>query len=107
MRRLLLVEPDGRATLCDPDSGVRTTLDAPERATGEAGTGRSVVRTAAWSAPGGWAACALDAVELDGTRELRLHHRADPGATEVLASELTAFYLCPSPCGRFLAHLSP
>ena len=46
-RRLLLVEPDGRATLCDPDSGVRSTLDAPDTAEAEAGGGRSVVRTAA------------------------------------------------------------
>jgi TolB protein len=105
MRRLLLVEPDGRVTLCDLDSGERVGLNS-------AGSGEELVgprtgtRTAAWSPAGQWAACALDAVELDGVHELRVHH-LDSGKVEVVASELTAFYVCPSPCGRYVGHLSP
>jgi TolB protein len=89
--------------MCDLDSGDRVGLGGSE----PSGLGRrSAARTATWSPRGRWAACALDAVELDGVRELRVHH-ADSGQVQTVASELSAFYLSASPCGRYLGHLSP
>jgi TolB protein len=106
MRRLLLVETDGRAALCDLDSGERQLL-ASDGSTGEAmAASPATARTVAWSPAGQWAACALDALELEGVRELRVHHQAS-GHVHTVASELSAFYVSPSPCGRYLGHLSP
>lgn len=108
MRRLLLVDPAGRVSLsgleAEPDPATPARAGAPTPS-GAAGQGAQV-RTAVWSTAGGWAAYAVDSVDLDGPRELRVLP-ADGSPERVLASSLTAFYLCPSPCGRWLSHLSP
>src|SRR4051812_17561332 len=104
MRRLLLVDPGGRVALGDVDSQAIRHLgdDHESAATGPRGHVRSTV----WSPAGQWAAYALDSEELDGPREVRVHE-VGPHSDRVLATALTAFYLCPSPCGRYLSHLSP
>jgi TolB protein len=107
MRRLLLVDPGDGAVLSDLDDGTRVRL-GPSRGPGPA----ERTRTAVWSAAGRWAAWAVESGEARGVpegdevQEVRLF---PPGADEprVLASALTAFYLNPSPCGRYLSHLSP
>ncbi|MFN0028816.1 MAG: hypothetical protein ACKV2O_16770 [Acidimicrobiales bacterium] len=121
LRRLLVIDPAGVValnTLDATDGTDRQVLSArPPSAPGRAST---QVRTAVWSPAGQWAAVALDSDDLDGPREVRLHHvgsgpsaeddqpNADaPAASTVIADGVTAFYLCPSPCGRFLSHLSP
>ncbi|MFN0089740.1 MAG: hypothetical protein ACKVWR_05635 [Acidimicrobiales bacterium] len=98
MRRVLVIDPIGGVALENLDAGERLVL-------GEAPAGR-VVRTAVWSASGRWAAWALDTDEPDGLGELRSRPEHAPEAT-VVASALSAFYLCPSPDGRSLSYLSP
>jgi Tol biopolymer transport system component len=85
--------------------GTGEIVGTPGAAAGSAG-GPAPVRTAVWSSAGRWAAYAVDADDLDGPHELRLHDPAS-GTTRLIATALTAFYLCPSPCGRYLSHLSP
>lgn len=100
MRRLLVVEPGGRVLVRDLDDGAELLLADVERQ-------RSAqVRSAVWSAAGQWAGYAVDAEDLDGPRQVCVQELgwAD---VRVLATELTAFYLSPSPCGRYLSHLSP
>jgi hypothetical protein len=106
MARLLLVDALDRAALSELDGGGHILLD--ERASGGAGE-RVRVRTAVWSSAGQWAACAVDAGDPDGVHEVRLFPAGGDRNEEgrVVASALLAFYLCPSPCGRFLSHLSP
>ncbi|MDH4144624.1 MAG: hypothetical protein OEY23_05575 [Acidimicrobiia bacterium] len=101
MSELLVVDASGQAALIDLDTGERTRVGAgppPRRPT--------PVLTAAWSPAGEWAAVAVASVEPGGPQELLVHDRHAPTA-RVLAAQLTAFYLCPSPSGRFLSHLSP
>lgn len=104
MRRLLLVEPGGRVVLCDLDNGERVEMDGV--AGGSPSGGSSPARTAAWSAAGQWVGYALDAVELDGAHEVRVRH-LESDTDRMVESELTAFYMSPSPDGRYLGHLSP
>lgn len=66
---------------------------------------RSAVTTAAWSAQGQWTAWSVDSEFAEGLRELRLHDEATD-QSRVLVESISAFYLYPSPCGRFLSHLS-
>lgn len=101
MRRLLLIDPGGRAVLHHLDSGERNQLDISD-----SGGVLASARTATWSTAGQWAAFAVDTPDLDGVHEVRLRDAAT-GEVRVTAAELTAFYLCPSPCGRYLSHLSP
>jgi len=99
----------------DLDSGARFAFD--DFPTAGAAPGRRTARTAAWSAAGQWTAWALtgddDADPGPGERsepselgEIRLHLE-DTDTNRIVARALTAFYLCPSPCGRYLSHLSP
>ena len=104
MRCVLLIDPMGRVIVSDLDSGARFAFD--ERPTVGGAEGRAPARTAAWSATGQWTAWALDEEDPDGTRELRLHIE-DRESNQVLAHATSAFYLYPSPCGRYLSHLSP
>jgi Tol biopolymer transport system component len=107
MGRLLLVDPGGRVELCDVDSGQREPLSRPGADPAQRPSGTPTpARTAAWSPSGQWVACALDAVELDGAHDVAVHHVGSDRA-EIVAAETTAFYLCPSPGGRYLGHLSP
>ena len=62
--------------------------------------------SAVWSPAGEWTAWSVDSERPEDAHELRLHDEATD-STRVLASWLTPFYLCPSPCGRYLSHLSP
>ena len=104
MRCLLVIDPGGRVVLGDVDSGVRVQVGGERPAPPQAR--RSQARTAVWSPAGQWTAWSLDSQELDGVREVCLHDEGSD-TTRVIASELTAFYLSPSPCGRYLSHLSP
>ena len=104
MRCLLLIDPGGRVIVGDLDSGARFAFDDLPTAGGAGG--RTPARTAAWSRTGQWTAWALDDEDPDGTRELRLHVE-DTESNQVLLRGVSAFYLCPSPCGRYLSHLSP
>lgn len=113
LRRLLVIDPAGAVALDTLDATVghsRQLLSArPPRA---AGAAPAQVRTAVWSPAGQWAAVAMDSEDVDGVREVRLHRTGADGpstapASTVLAAGVTAFYLCPSPCGRYLCHLSP
>lgn len=121
MRCLLVIDPVGRVVLGDVDTGARIVVgndtDIPVRTvTGAAPAGaQGRARTAVWSAAGQWTAWSVDAGNNEGDdeepdgdvlQEVRIHHEAS-NLTEVVASSVTAFYLCPSPCGRFLSHLSP
>ncbi len=100
MRCLLFVDSAGALVLGDVDSGVNVPI-------GEQPAGVDArVTTAVWSAQGQWTAWAVDAPAADGVHELRVHDEATD-ITRVLAESLGAFYLCPSPCGRYLSHLSP
>jgi TolB protein len=103
MGRLLVVDPAQRAVLCDLDSGERAVL-GDESDLPPAGVW-APTRTAVWSPAGQWAAWAVDSGEVDGVQEVRIFDRR-AGSTRVLASAVPAFYLSPSPCGRYLSHLS-
>ena len=105
MRRLLVVEPNGQVALRDLDDGTtRLVREAP--ADTSPGAAVAEVRSAVWSTAGQWTGYAVDAEDLDGPRQVCVQ-KSGFEATRVLATELTAFYLCPSPCGRYLSHLSP
>ena len=101
MRYLLMIDSSGRLELGNVGNGARVPIgelagpSAKARAT-------SVV----WSPEGQWTAWSADSIAPDGVHQLRIHHEA-ANTTEVLADALTAFYLCPSPDGRYLSHLSP
>jgi len=99
--KLLIIDSVGNVVRSDVETGARQSLDEPR----DPGQG-SRVSSAVWSAKGEWAAWSVDSIDLDGVRELRLHHQGRDGAN-VLAESVSAFYLCPSPCGRWLSHLSP
>jgi TolB protein len=101
VRYVLLIDSAGEVMLADVDNDVRMPIGeplGPERA--------ARVTTAAWSRAGEWAAWSVDSADLDGRRELRLHLE-ETDEWRVLAESVGAFYLCPSPCGRWLSHLSP
>lgn len=101
MRYVLLIDSDGNVVLGDVDSKARVSVSEPV----EPGGGARAA-TAVWSAAGQWTAWSVDYGGPDGVHEIRLHDEATD-STRVLAASLTAFYLCPSPCGRYLSHLSP
>lgn len=102
MRRLLLLDPSGRAVLCPLEDGGRI------RVGGEAtmAAARVQARTAAWSAAGQWAAVSFDSGDVDWVRQIRVESPDRPGSRELVPA-VTAFYLGASPCGRMLSHLSP
>lgn len=117
MRCLLVVDPVGRVVVADVDSGARFVFDdvptvdsTGTRVAPPVGGSRVPARTAVWSATGQWTAWSLAAEEaadeLDGVQEIRIHHEGSD-TNEIVSAALTAFYLCPSPCGRWLSHLSP
>ena len=87
--------------LADADGDLRIPIGAPLLP-----EMRSSVSTAAWSAQGQWTAWSVDSNHVDGLREVRLHDEATDEAS-VLVESVSAFYLNPSPCGRWLSHLSP
>src|SRR3954470_22225951 len=77
MRRLLLVDPSGRAALGDLDGqAIRHLGDDLE---GAGAAERAPVRSAVWSRRGQWAAYSVDSEELDGPREVRVHEVGSPG----------------------------
>lgn len=100
MRYVLLIDSAGNLVLADIDSGARVPVG---QALGPAQKARTT--TAVWSPAGQWTAWSVDADSPGGVHELRVHDE-DTDTTRVLAEALTAFYLCPSPCGRYLSHLS-
>ncbi len=101
MRYLLVIDTVGNVVISDADSGIRMPIGAPLIP-----AQRSRVTTAVWSPAGEWTAWSVDSEQDDGIRELRLHDE-DTDSAGVLAESVPAFYLCPSPCGRWLSHLSP
>lgn len=101
MRYLLVVDSIGNVALGDADSGVRMPIGDPLIP-----SQRSRVSSAVWSPAGEWTAWSVDSDSPDGVRELRFHDEETDEAS-VLAESVSAFYLCPSPCGRWLSHLSP
>ncbi len=104
MRYLLLVSADGQVVLGDIDSGAHVPVGAsPHHAEFPAGMAAS---TAVWSAEGQWTAWSTDPSDPDTSGHIELHDEATD-ATRIIAESLAAFYLCPSPCGRYLSHLSP
>lgn len=104
MRYLLLVSGNGQVILGDVDSGAQVPVGAsPHHA--EA-TETAAVSTAVWSAEGQWTAWSTDPTDPDDSGHIALHDEATD-ATRLLAESVSAFYLCPSPCGRYLSHLSP
>jgi hypothetical protein len=100
IRYLLLIDASGNLALADLDSGVRMPIGAPLNP-----SERARVTCAVWSPAGEWTAWSVDSELPEGVHELRLHDEATD-STRVLAPWLTPFYLCPSPCGRYLSHLS-
>jgi TolB protein len=104
MGRLLVVDPDDRAVLADLDSGARVLLGVEPSL--PPGSGRIPMKTVVWSRAGQWAACAVDSGEVDGIQEVRIYE-GGPKDMRVVAPAVAAFYLNPSPCGRYLSHLSP
>ncbi len=101
MRYLLVIDKGGNVALADSETGVRMPIGEPLTP-----TQRSQVTGAAWSAAGEWTAWSIDSDSPDGVHELRLHEE-ETDRSSVLADGVSAFYLCPSPCGRWLSHLSP
>ena len=101
MRYLLVINAAGNVMLADVDNDIRMPIGAPLTA-----DQRSRVSTAVWSAQGQWTAWSVDSADLDGIREVRMHdEESDQAGT--LVQSVSAFYMCPSPCGRWLSHLSP
>ncbi len=98
---LLVIDSAGNVVLADADNDIRMPIGAPL-----ALEQRSRVSTAAWSARGQWTAWSVDSEHPDGLREVRLHDEESDRA-RVLVESVSAFYLYPSPCGRWLSHLSP
>lgn len=104
LRRLLVMDPAGAVALDNLDGNERRLLSS--RPPKQPGAALAEIRTAVWSPAGQWAALAIDSEDVDGPKQLRLY-RTGTDQPSVLAEGVTAFYLCPSPCGRFLSHLSP
>jgi len=116
MRHVLMVDTAGRVVLGALDAAVRVEVgEGPLSATSDAGVGSrlsTVVETAVWSPRGQWTAWSVGpgaserAVDpLGSQHEVRIHHEG-ANSTDVLVSVIDAFYLSPSPCGRYLSHLS-
>lgn len=101
VRYLLLIDSDGNVVLADADNRVRMPIGQPLAAEQQ-----SRVSSAVWSPGGEWTAWAIDSESPDGVRELRIHDE-DTDQSWVLAESVRAFYLCSSPGGRWLSHLSP
>ena len=101
MRYLLVVDGAGELALVDVERDLRVTIGEPFDPAEEVRA-----TTAVWSAAGNWTAWSVDTNTVEGRHQLWLHDELSDSA-QVLADSLTAFYLCPSPCGRFLSHLSP
>lgn len=101
MRYLLLIDRAGNVVLADADNAVRMPIGRPL-----APSEHARVTSAVWSPGGDWTAWSVASDSPDGVHELRLHDEDTDGAW-VLAESVSAFYLCPSPCGRWLSHLSP
>ena len=87
--------------LADVDNDIRMPIGAPL-----AVDMQSRVSTAVWSPQGRWTAWSVDSDYADGIRQVRLHNE-DSNQASALVESVSAFYLCPSPCGRWLSHLSP
>ncbi len=104
MRYLLLVSSSGQIVLGDVDSGAQVPVgDSPHHAETAQTNAAS---TAVWSAEGQWTAWSTDPADPDDSGHIELHDEATD-ATRRIAESVSAFYLCPSPCGRYLSHLSP
>lgn len=101
VRYLLVIDTIGNVMLVDVVDDLRMPIGAPLST-----EARSRVTTAAWSAQGQWTAWSVNSAEIDGIREVRLHDE-DSDVARVLVQSAAAFYLCPSPCGGWLSHLSP
>ncbi|MGI9594973.1 MAG: hypothetical protein ACR2QK_02365 [Acidimicrobiales bacterium] len=101
MRYLLVIDTAGDVVLADADNGVRMPIGEPL-----APAQRSRVSSAVWSPGGEWTAWSVDSDDLDGVDQLRCHDE-ETDRWWVLAESVKAFYLCPSPGGRWLSHLSP
>lgn len=101
MRRLLVLDPSGRALLCPLDGEPRRVGGQPTVAAHQVRA-----RTAVWSAAGGWAAVSFDSDAVDWVQQVRVE-LPDEGGSRELVPAVTAFYLQASPCGRYLSHLSP
>jgi TolB protein len=97
---LLAIDTSGNVVLVDVDQGVRMPIGRPL-----APSQHSQVTCAVWSGAGQWTAWSVDSDAADGVRELRFHDE-ETDVAAVLAESTTAFYLCSSPCGRYLSHLS-
>lgn len=102
MRRLLLLDPAGRAVLCPLEDGRRIRVGGEPTMAAV----RVQARTAVWSTAGQWAAVAFDSGDVDWVRQIRVESPDGAGSHELVPA-VTAFYLNASPCGRFLSHLSP
>lgn len=87
--------------LADVDNDIRMPIGAPLTVDMQ-----SRVSTAVWSPQGRWTAWSVDSDYADGIRQVRLHNE-DSNQASALVESVSAFYLCPSPCGRWLSHLSP
>lgn len=100
MRHLLLINSAGNLMLADIENDIRMPIGAPLTPHQQAR-----VSTAAWSERGQWTAWSVDSVAIDGVRQLR-HHDEESDQASVLLDAVSSFYLNPSPCGRWLSHLS-
>jgi hypothetical protein len=101
VRYLQLIDSSGNLQLVDIDTEVRMAIGEPLDPEGDAN-----VIAGTWSFEGQWTAWSIDSPDMDGARQIRLHDEHTDSAA-VLAEAVTAFYMCPSPDGRFLSHLSP
>ena len=101
MRYLLVIDTARNVVLVDVVNDIRMPIGAPLPP-----DQKSHVTTAVWSPLGRWTAWSVGSTEIDGIREVRLHDE-DSDQADVLVPLVEAFYLCPSPCGRWLSHLSP
>jgi len=101
VRHLLIIDTAANVVLADKDNDIRMPIGAPLTPDMQ-----SRVSTAVWSTQGQWTAWSVDSESADGLRQVRLHDEASDQAG-VLVESVSAFYLYPSPCGRWLSHLSP
>ena len=100
VRYLLLIDATGNVILRDTHDDIQMPI-GPARPPDS----RTRVTTAVWSPGGQWTAWAVGSDDPGGLHEVRIHIE-DTDDWRVLVEEVRAFYLCPSPCGRFLSHLS-
>lgn len=106
MRSLLMINTTGDLVLGDLDSGAVVSIgDLLDPQSG------ARVTTAVFSSAGEWTAWSVDdggpgGLHADPIHELRVHDEQTDTA-RVFLEGVSAFYLCPSPCGRYLSHLSP